>query len=67
MKKGTLSKERIARLEAIGSIRYCSDTRSENTGAHPEFSLEQWQAMMPDKYVEDSLAFTGGLRKAGLT
>jgi TolB-like protein/lipopolysaccharide biosynthesis regulator YciM len=35
--------------------------------AHPDFSLQQWQAMMPDKYEEDSMAFAEGLRKAGLT
>ena len=35
--------------------------------AYPDFSLEQWQAMMPDKHVEDAMAFTAGLRKAGLT
>jgi len=34
--------------------------------AHPNFSLQQWQAMMPDKYPEDSMAFAEGLRKAGL-
>ena len=34
---------------------------------YPDFSLEQWQAMMPDKHLEDAMAFTEGLRKAGLT
>jgi len=35
--------------------------------AHPDFSLEHWQTMMPDKRAEDSMAFAEGLRKAGLT
>ena len=35
--------------------------------AHPDFSLDQWQKMMPDKFSQDSAHFVEGLRKAGLT
>lgn len=34
--------------------------------AHPDFSLDQWKLMLPDKYSHDSEHFVEGLRKAGL-
>ncbi len=35
--------------------------------AHPNFSLDQWQKMLPDKYTDETLHFVEGLRKAGHT
>jgi len=54
-------------LTQLGQFDIARIHAQKTLEAHPEFSLEQWQAMMPDKYVEDSLAFAEGLRKAGLT
>lgn len=34
--------------------------------AHPEFSLQQWGEVQPDKYPEDTEHFIEGLKKAGL-
>ncbi|MEM1200274.1 MAG: adenylate/guanylate cyclase domain-containing protein [Pseudomonadota bacterium] len=34
--------------------------------AHPNFSLEQWAKIMPDKYPEDTEHLVEGLQKAGL-
>ena len=34
--------------------------------AHPDFSLDQWQSMMPDKFFDEGMHFVEGLRKAGL-
>lgn len=34
--------------------------------AHPNFSLERWQAVLPDKNPEETAHFVEGLRKAGL-
>ena len=34
--------------------------------AHPNFSLEQWAKIVPDKYPEDAEHLLEGLKKAGL-
>ena len=34
--------------------------------AHPNFSLERWASIQPDKYSEDVEHFVDGLKKAGL-
>ena len=34
--------------------------------AHPNFSLERWASVQPDKYSEDVEHFVDGLKKAGL-
>ena len=34
--------------------------------AHPNFSLEHWRQILPDKYEEDTNHYIEGLRKAGL-
>jgi TolB-like protein len=34
--------------------------------AHPDFSLQQWESIQPDKYPDDTAHFVEGLKKAGL-
>jgi hypothetical protein len=34
--------------------------------AHPDFSLDHWAAMLPDRIPEETARFVEGLRKAGL-
>ena len=34
--------------------------------AHPDFSIDRWAAVLPDKLSEDSIHFVEGMRKAGL-
>jgi adenylate cyclase len=51
----------------LGQLDIARKHAQKTLQAHPDFSLEKWQAMMPDKYEEDSMAFAEGLRKAGLT
>ena len=41
---------------------YADQVRS----AHPNFSLEHWQNILPDKYPEDTIHYVEGLKKAGL-
>ena len=33
---------------------------------HPNFTIEQWRKVPPNKYPEDLEVFVEGLRKAGL-
>lgn len=56
-----------ASFAQLGQLDVARKHARKTLEAHPDFSLEQWQSMMPDKYVEDSMAFAEGLRKAGLT
>ncbi len=51
----------------LGQLEIAREHAGKTLQAHPDFSLEKWQAMMPDKYEEDSMAFAEGLRKAGLS
>ncbi len=34
--------------------------------AHPNFSLERWASVQPDKFTDDVEHFVEGLKKAGL-
>ncbi len=34
--------------------------------AHPDFSLERWAKVQPDKHADDVAHFVEGLEKAGL-
>jgi adenylate cyclase len=53
-----------AQLGQLGLARgYARKTLS----AHPDFSLEQWSKMLPDKYPAETAHIIEGLRKAGLT
>ncbi|MCP4764954.1 MAG: adenylate/guanylate cyclase domain-containing protein [Gammaproteobacteria bacterium] len=51
----------------LGQLDIARAHAKKTLQAHPDFSLAKWQAMMPDKFEEDSMAFAEGLRKAGLT
>jgi hypothetical protein len=51
----------------LGRIEEARMYARKTLEAHPDFSLDQWKKMMPDKYAEDSEHFVEGLRKAGLT
>jgi adenylate cyclase len=51
----------------LGQLDIAREHAQKTLQAHPDFSLDKWQAMMPDKFAEDSMAFVEGLRKAGLT
>jgi tetratricopeptide (TPR) repeat protein len=55
-----------ASFAQLGQLDIAREHARRTLESHPDFSLEKWQAMMPDKYEADSLAFAEGLRKAGL-
>jgi len=50
----------------LGQLENARMYAQKTLEAHPDFSLDQWQSMMPDKYSDDALHFVEGLRKAGL-
>ncbi len=50
----------------LGRIMEAREQASKVLEAHPTFNVEQWAAVVPDKYEEDSAHFVEGLRKAGL-
>ena len=50
----------------LGQLDIAREHARRTLDSHPDFSLEKWQGMMPDKYEADSIAFAEGLRKAGL-
>jgi TolB-like protein/class 3 adenylate cyclase len=50
----------------LGRIKEAREQASKVLEAHPEFNVEQWAAVVPDKYEEDAAHFVEGLRKAGL-
>lgn len=51
----------------LGRLEEARHHASKTLEAHPDFSLDQWKTMMPDKFAHDSEHFVEGLRKAGLT
>lgn len=51
----------------LGRLEEARHHAQKTLEAHPDFSLEQWKSMMPDKFAHDSEHFVEGLRKAGLT
>ena len=48
------------------SVTVLSDALETDEPENPDFSVEQWAAVQPDKYAEDAAHFAEGLRKAGL-
>ncbi|MCP5001382.1 MAG: tetratricopeptide repeat protein [Hyphomicrobiales bacterium] len=52
---GNLGREAEARAEAQKVLE-----------AHPNFNIENWAAVQPDKYEEDVARFVEGLKRAGL-
>jgi len=51
----------------LGQVEKAGIYARKTLEAHPDFSLDQWKTMMPDKFAHDSEHFVEGLRKAGLT
>ena len=50
----------------LGRLNEAKAEATKVLEAHPDFSVEQWAAVQPDKYAEDAAHFAEGLRKAGL-
>ncbi len=50
----------------LGKLKEARAYAQNTLQAHPDFSLDNWAAMMPDKFASDSEHFVEGLRKAGL-
>jgi len=51
----------------LGQLDLARGYAHKTLAAHPDFSLEQWSHMLPDKYPDETTHFIEGLRKAGLT
>jgi adenylate cyclase len=51
----------------LGKLEQARIYAQKTLEAHPNFSLDNWQKMQPDKYAEETLHFIEGLRKAGHT
>jgi TolB-like protein/lipopolysaccharide biosynthesis regulator YciM len=51
----------------LGQLNLARGYAQKTLSAHPDFSVEQWSKMMPDKYPDETTHFIEGLRKAGLT
>jgi len=50
----------------LGRISEAREQADKVLEAHPNFSLEYWASIQPDKYPEDVEHFIDGLKKAGL-
>jgi adenylate cyclase len=50
----------------LGRIAEAREQAAKVLEAHPNFKVESWAAVQPDKYPDDSAHFVEGLRKAGL-
>jgi adenylate cyclase len=50
----------------LGRITEAREQAAKVLEAHPRFNVEQWAAVVPDKYEETTAHFIEGLRKAGL-
>jgi len=51
----------------LGQLDLARGYARKTLSAHPDFSLEQWSKMLPDKYPDETAHIIEGLRKAGLT
>ncbi|MDX1486647.1 MAG: adenylate/guanylate cyclase domain-containing protein [Acidiferrobacterales bacterium] len=51
----------------LGQLELAQRHARKTLLAHPDFSLEQWSKMLPDKYPDETAHFIEGLQKAGLT
>ena len=51
----------------LGQLDQARGYARKTLSAHPDFSLEQWSKMLPDKHPDETTHFIEGLRKAGLT
>jgi adenylate cyclase len=50
----------------LGRIAEAKEQAAKVLEAHPNFNVDNWSKVLPDKYSEDSDHFMEGLRKAGL-
>ena len=50
----------------LGRIAEAREQAVKVLEVHPNFQVESWAAVQPDKYPDDSAHFVEGLRKAGL-
>jgi adenylate cyclase len=50
----------------LGRLSEAKEQAAKVLEAHPNFSVDNWATVQPDKYPEDSAHFIEGLRKAGL-
>ncbi len=50
----------------FGEIEKARQSAQKILSAHPDFSLDEWTKMMPDKHMEDTMHFIEGLSKTGL-
>ncbi|MEM7224992.1 MAG: adenylate/guanylate cyclase domain-containing protein [Pseudomonadota bacterium] len=50
----------------MGKLTEAQDQAAKVLEAHPNFSLERWASVQPDKFEDDVEHFVEGLKKAGL-
>ncbi|MBY6058699.1 adenylate/guanylate cyclase domain-containing protein [Leisingera daeponensis] len=49
----------------LGKMELARDMAARHREAHPNFSLERWAKVQPDRLAEDTQHFVEGLKKAG--
>ncbi|MEW2912626.1 adenylate/guanylate cyclase domain-containing protein [Leisingera sp. JC11] len=49
----------------LGKMELARDMAAQHREAHPNFSLDRWAKVQPDRLVEDTQHFVEGLKKAG--
>lgn len=49
----------------LGKMELARDMATRHREAHPNFSLERWAKVQPDRLAEDTQHFVEGLKKAG--
>lgn len=49
----------------LGKMDFARDIAAKHKAAHPNFSLEHWSTVVPDRLEEDTQHFVEGLKKAG--
>ncbi len=49
----------------LGKMDEARDQAAKHLEAHPNFSLDRWAKVLPEKLEEDLHHFVEGLRKAG--
>ncbi|KIC14543.1 MULTISPECIES: adenylate/guanylate cyclase domain-containing protein [unclassified Leisingera] len=49
----------------LGKMEMARDMAARHREAHPNFSLDRWTKVQPDRLEEDTLHFVEGLKKAG--
>jgi adenylate cyclase len=50
----------------LGRVEQAREQAAKVLEAHPNFNVDSWATVQPDKYPEDSAHFIAGLKKAGL-